>query len=101
MTKHRTVFASLIFGTFLLGAGCADSPEKLVSQMADEICACKDVKCAEAVGKKYEEKAKKYKDDKSLADNPKVKEAGERMAGCMMKLAMGEMGKEQPAADPK
>jgi hypothetical protein len=88
----RKVMGSLLFGSFLLTAGCQDSPEKLVEQMSNEICECKDVKCAEGVAKKYEEKAKKFKDDKSLADNPKVKAAGEKMAGCMMKLAMSEMG---------
>ena len=98
MTKLRMVTGSLLLGTLLLGASCADSPEKLVNQMADEICACKDVKCAEAVGKRFEERAKKLKDDKSLADNPKVKAAGEKMAGCMMKLAMSDMGNHEGGA---
>ena len=78
------------------GGGASDAMAKM-SEFADEMCKCKDAKCAQDVSDKMtkwgQEQAKNQKEPPKMneADTKKAQEIGTKMGECMTK-AMGAGG---------
>jgi hypothetical protein len=80
--KKAVLWVSVAVAAFVV-TGCKSDVEK----MADEVCECKDKKCLEDVSAKYKDKMPK---DEKKELTGKDKEAADKMAGCMLKLAFGD-----------
>lgn len=100
------IIASVVLG---LGACGSKSPvDDALNKMEDykkQVCACKDMACAEKVSKEMEtymdEMQKKHKDVKpSKEQDERADKIGDEMEACMNKLTgTAEPAKEEPAKD--
>ena len=92
----RKLGASLIGALFLsLGCGGNDAVKKM-EEMAEKVCACKDMDCMQKVQKEAEEWAKTQpKEEPKVSDEEKkkVEAATKKMTECAMKLATGGAAK--------
>ena len=72
----------------LLAAACGKSPAvKEVEALADEMCTCKDIRCAAEVTRKATEVMKKYAEESAGESTVKaIEAAGERMRQCTQKI---------------
>ena len=77
-----------MIAALLLAAACGKSQAvKEVEALADEMCACKDIKCAAEVTRKATEVMKKYADESAGESTVKaIEAAGERMRQCTQKI---------------
>ena len=83
MKKLKTLGAILSMTAFLgLGAGCGGDLVKKIDKLADEACACKDMKCAEAAQSKLLDMVKDAKEP-SKGDQGKRIQAMEARGECM------------------
>jgi hypothetical protein len=88
--------AFLSFGCKKKGSDAGNAMAKM-SEFADEMCKCKDAKCAQEVSDKMtkwgQEQSKNAKEPPKMneADTAKAQEIGKRMGECMTK-AMGAGG---------
>ena len=73
----------------VLAAGCGKNKVvKAAEDMADEVCACKDTKCALDAMKKGQEKVLQMMDEKGTqSDVDAITAAGKRMQDCVQSLA--------------
>jgi hypothetical protein len=88
MQKVKMVIGSALLGTLFLVGGCGKNEAvKAAEDMADEVCKCKDMACAQEATSKGTEKLMKFKDTKGTEDDAKkILAAGEKMSECMQKL---------------
>jgi hypothetical protein len=80
----------LVLTTFaLLAAGCGKNKAvKATEDLADEVCACKDVQCAMDAAKRGTEKLMGMMDEKGTeSDVDAIKAATKRMQDCMRDIA--------------
>jgi hypothetical protein len=77
-----------MIAAFLLAAACGKNQAvKEVEGLADEMCACKDIKCAAEVTRKATEVMKKYAHESAGESTVKaIEAAGERMRQCTQKI---------------
>ena len=77
-------------------AGCADDDLGKVKRLADEMCACKDVACSEAVIKKGDAMVSNEVQKRLMRDHEEeFTRTVNRLVGCLFKL---EEGAVEPAA---
>jgi len=99
-------FAVVLAGLGLLSAcGGGNDPIKLMGDMADKVCACKDMACVEQVQKDFAAKGEEMK--KNLKPEDITPEMGQKMmeltgkiAECTTKLTAGG-GEPAPAPAPE
>jgi hypothetical protein len=88
----RSIFATIILGTALLGC----TANKEIEKFADRACACADKDCATKVSDEF---AVWLKDNKNArGDEDKAAKDAERFAKCVMEKG-GDMTKFMKAAD--
>jgi hypothetical protein len=94
MQKVKTAFGSLALGAVLLvgglvGGGCGQNEAvKITEDVADEVCKCNDLPCAQQAVAKASDKLTKLKDNRGTDEEAaRVKKASERMQECIRKLA--------------
>jgi hypothetical protein len=94
MQKLKMVVGSVVLGTLFLVGGCGKNEAvKAAEDMADEVCKCKDLACAQEATSKGTEKLMKLKDTKGTEDDAKkILKAGEKMSECMSKLTTAGAG---------
>ena len=94
MQNVRMAIGSLVLGLFIFTTGCGKHEAvKEMEKMADEVCKCKDLTCAQEVATKGAEKMQKFKDEKvSKSDEEAAMKAANKMSECMGKLTAGAMG---------
>ena len=108
MQNVRMAIGSLVLGLFIFTTGCGKHEAvKEMEKMADEVCKCKDLTCAQEVATKGAEKMQKYKEEKvSKSDEEAAMKAANKMSECMAKLtsagmgAAGSAGAAAPGAAP-
>ena len=82
----KTAIAALSFaGLAACGGGGADAAIAKMGKMADKLCACKDMKCAEGVMKEMSS-MKEPSGKPSKAQMEKAMKIAEKMAECQKKL---------------
>jgi hypothetical protein len=85
--KRSGMIAALV--VIVSGAAACGKSEavKEVEALADEMCACKDIKCAAEVTGKASELMKKHAGESGGESTIKaIEAAGERMRGCAQKI---------------
>ena len=95
MKLLKIMVATLSLGALLAAGGCGKNKAVAAAEkMATDVCACKDLNCAQEVVVKAAKDMEKFKDAKgSEADAKAIVEAGTKMQKCMEKLATGAMPK--------
>lgn len=90
MKKMTMIVASLSLGA-LLWAGCGKNEAvKAAEDMADAVCKCKDLKCAQDAATAGAEKLMKFANAKGTeSDAKKIVAAGEKARKCIEKLGAG------------
>jgi hypothetical protein len=87
MKKLTLLFAAISLSVAMSGCG-KNEAVKDMEDLADRVCACKDATCAGDEAKKAVELMTKHKDTKGTeADMKAITAAGEKIQGCMQKLA--------------
>jgi hypothetical protein len=83
----KMAVASLALGVFLLGGCGKNKAVQFTEDLANEVCACKDVQCAQDVVKKGADKMMEFKDEKGTESDLKaIQAASEKMQECMKKM---------------
>lgn len=99
MKIRNFLVATVALAGLSFSAGCSKSPIDELEKIKDEVCACKDMACAEAAMKKIE-KLEEPK-EASEADKKRAEEIGVAMMTCAMKLqgaGAAAPAEEAPAA---
>jgi hypothetical protein len=98
----KTAIAAMSFASLAAcGGGGADAAIAKMGKMADKLCACKDMKCAEGVMKEMSS-MKEPSGKPSKAQMEKAMKIAEKMAECQKKLMQADMPPPPPPppADP-
>ena len=100
MQNVRMAIGSLVLGLYIFTTGCGKHEAvKEMEKMADEVCKCKDLTCAQDVATKGQEKMQKFKDEKvSKSDEEAAMKAANKMSECMAKLTTAGTGAAAGAA---
>lgn len=86
----KTAFALSFVSLAACGGGGADAAIAKMGKMADKLCACKDMKCAEGVMKEMSS-MKEPSGKPSKAQMEKAMKIAEKMAECQKKLMQADM----------
>ncbi len=92
----KTAFALSFVSLAACGGGGADAAIAKMGKMADKLCACKDMKCAEGVMKEMSS-MKEPSGKPSKAQMEKAMKIAEKMAECQKKLMTADMPAPPPA----
>ena len=85
--KRSGMIAALLFAVSGASACGKSQAVKEVEALADEMCACKEIKCAAEVTRKATEVMKKYAEETAGESTVKaIEAAGERMRQCTQKI---------------
>ena len=93
----KTALAVSFVSLAACGGGGADAAIAKMGKMADELCACKDMPCAEGVMKKMSS-MKEPSGKPSKAQMEKAMKIAEKMADCQKKLMQANMPPPPPPA---
>lgn len=80
--------AILTFGALVCFAGCSNKEAvDAANAMADAVCACKSLTCAQEMTEKHNDQIEKFKDARGTEDDSdKIKAAGKRAQKCITRL---------------
>ena len=96
----KTAIAALSFaGLAACGGGGADAAIAKMGKMADKLCKCTDMKCAEGVMKEMSS-MKEPSGKPSKAQMEKAMKIAEKMAECQKKLMTADMPPPAPMPPP-
>ncbi|MCB9548890.1 MAG: hypothetical protein H6706_24055 [Myxococcales bacterium] len=97
MNLLKPFFGTVILGSLLFGCG-KNEAVVAAEQMAEAVCACKDMACAQKASQEQAEKLMKFKDKKGTeADVEAIKKAGEKTAECLKNIIKDSVKIEKPA----
>jgi hypothetical protein len=95
----KTALAVSFVSLAACGGGGADAAIAKMGKMADKLCACKDMKCAEGVMKEMSS-MKEPSGKPSKAQMEKAMKIAEKMAECQKKLMQADMPPVPPTPPP-
>ncbi|MEZ4472904.1 MAG: hypothetical protein R3F60_19380 [bacterium] len=96
MNLLKPFFGTVVLGSLLFGCG-KNEAVVAAEQMAEAVCACKDMACAQKASQEQAEKLMKFKDKKGTeADVEAIKKAGEKTAECLKNIIKDSVKIEKP-----